>query len=137
MTKGDGDHDVPLSKQAIAILEELHIVTGSNRNALLFPGERRRGVDERPLSDVTVTAALANMGYRGLQTAHGFRASARTIAVEQLGIDERYIERQLDHLTKAPNGKAYDRTEFMPERRKMMQAWADYIDIIKGSVNHS
>jgi integrase len=129
--KSDEDHLVPLSRQAIAILEALQPVTRSAPNSLMFPGERPRGKDIRPLCDATVTAALANMGYRGRQTVHGFRASTRTILSERLKVNATYIERQLDHLTKAPNGRAYDRTEFMAERRVMMQLWADYLDVLK------
>lgn len=129
--KSDQDHIVPLSRQAIAILEALRPETMTHTTSLLFPGERKRGIDVRPLCNATITGALANMGYRGLQTAHGFRASARTILVERLNVDERYVERQLDHLTKAPNGRAYDRTMFLAERRVMMQQWADYLDGLK------
>lgn len=129
--KSDEEHLVPLSRQAIEIFEALRPVTRTAPDALLFPGERPRGKDVRPLCDATVTAALANMGYRGRQTAHGFRASTRTILSERLKVNPTYIERQLDHLTKAPNGRAYDRSEFMPERRVMMQLWADYLEVLK------
>jgi integrase len=134
-SEGEGAHPVPLSRQAIAILYELMPVTGKAPDSLLFPAERQRGKDVRPLSDATITAALANMGYRGRQTTHGFRASARTMMVERLKVDERYVERQLDHLTKAPDGTAYDRTKFLDERRLMMQQWADYLDGLKGTAS--
>lgn len=130
--KSGEPHIVPLADQAVALLEELRPVTRIKRNSLLFPGERKRGsTDERPISDATGTAALADMGYRDHQTVHGFRASARTMLDQEHHVPEKFIELQLDHLTKAPNGTAYDRTSFLPERRKMMQLWADYLDILK------
>lgn len=132
---GEGPHLVPLSRQAIAILKELMPATKKDKDSLLFPAERQRGKDVRPLSDATITAALANMGYRGRQTTHGFRATARTMLKERLGVDADHIERQLDHLTKAPNGKAYDRTQFIDERKPMMQKWADYLDRLRGTDN--
>lgn len=129
--KSGEEHWVPLSRQAIALLKSLEPLTRTDPNSYLFPGERQRGTDIRPLSNCTATAALANMGYRDRQTAHGFRASARTILDEGLKIDVRFIEQQLDHLTKTPDGKAYDRAKFMPERREMMQTWADYLDKLR------
>ncbi|QOX78371.1 integrase arm-type DNA-binding domain-containing protein [Trichlorobacter lovleyi] len=130
--KSGEPHIVPLADQAVALLEELRPVTRGKRNSLLFPGERKRGnTDERPISDATGTAALADMGYRDRQTVHGFRASARTMLDQEHHVPEKFIELQLDHLTKAPNGTAYDRTSFLPERREMMQLWADYLDRLK------
>jgi integrase len=132
--KSDEDHFVPLSRQAIEIIEAHRLISCTGPDGLLFPGERQRGTDVRPLSDVTVTAALANMGYHGRQTLHGFRASARTMAAERLKIEERFIELQLAHATKDPNGRAYDRAEFLQERRELMQLWADYLDLLRNSV---
>lgn len=85
--------------------------------------------------EVTFAWNLANMGFHGRQTMHGFRASARTILAERLKVDERFIELQLAHETKDPNGRAYNRAEFIQERRKMMQQWADYLDQLKNSVD--
>lgn len=130
--KSGEPHIVPLAEQVVALLEELRPVSRIKRNSLLFPGERKRGsTDERPISDATGTAALADMGYRDRQTVHGFRASARTMLEQEQHVPEKFIELQLDHLTKALNGTAYDRTSFLPERRRMMQLWADYLDKLK------
>jgi integrase len=116
-------HLVPLSSQAIAILRELAPLTGSGR--YLFPGARDR---KKPMSNVTVTAALRRLGYdRDTMTGHGFRAMARTLLDEVLGFRPDYIEHQLAHAVRDPNGRAYNRTAHVTERRKMMQAWADYL----------
>jgi integrase len=127
-------HIVPLSKQAVAILRELHPLTGSGILAkphsphYVFPGARTRA---RPMSNNTVNAALRRIGYTGDQmTAHGFRATARTLLAE-LGWLPDAIERQLAHKASGPLGAAYDRAQFLGERRKMMQAWADYLDSLR------
>lgn len=117
-------HLVPLSKQAVAILEELQQLTGHFR--YVFPGGRS---PKRPMSDNALTAALRRMGYeQGSMTVHGFRAMARTLLDEVLHFRPDYIEHQLAHAVKDPNGRAYNRTSHLAERRKMMQAWADYLD---------
>ena len=117
-------HLVPLSRQAIAILEELQPLT--SRSQYVFPGGRS---SKRPMSENALTAALRRMGYeQGTMTVHGFRAMARTILDEVLHYRPDYIEHQLAHAVKDPNGRAYNRTSHLPERRKMMQAWADYLD---------
>lgn len=117
-------HLVPLSQQAIAILEELQPLT--SRSQYVFPGGRS---SKRPMSENALTAALRRMGYeQGTMTVHGFRAMARTILDEVLHYRPDYIEHQLAHAVKDPNGRAYNRTSHLPERRKMMQAWADYLD---------
>jgi len=127
VSKTNTPHIVPLSKQALAILRELHPLTGGGR--YLFPGERTR---DRPISENTVNAALRRMGFEGKDmTGHGFRAMARTILDEVLGFRPDFIEHQLAHAVKDPNGRAYNRTAHLPERRKMMQAWADYLDKLK------
>jgi integrase len=118
---------VPLSKQAIGILRELHPVTGSGR--YLFPSPRSVA---RPMSENALLAALRRMGIlKEEQTPHGFRATARTILDEVLGERVDLIEAQLGHLVKDPNGRAYNRTSFLPERMKMMQRWSDYLDALK------
>lgn len=124
--KAEGEpHDVPLAHQVVAKLRELHTLTGGG--AFLFPS--LRGGNKKPISDATLLAGLAAVGYSSkLQTVHGFRATARTMLVEQLQVDERYVEAQLAHAVKDANGKAYNRTTFLPERTAMMQTWADYLD---------
>ena len=124
-------HIVPLSTQAVAILRELYPLTGGGiadkpgAARYLFPGARSRA---RPMSNNTINAALRRIGYTGEQmTAHGFRATARSLLAE-LGWLPDAIERQLAHKASGPLGAAYDRAQFLDERRKMMQAWADYLD---------
>jgi integrase len=120
-------HCVPLAPQAVAILRELQPLTGAGR--FVFPGARDR---KRPLSDMALLGALRRMGYdKDTMTAHGFRAMARTILDERLGFRPDVIEHQLAHAVKDPNGRAYNRTAHLPERRKMMQAWADYLDTLR------
>jgi integrase len=120
-------HLVPLSKQAIAILTELKDFTHSSR--YVFPSER---TFDRPMSNNTILAALRNLGYtKEEMTPHGFRAMARTILDEVLQIRPDFIEHQLAHAVSDPNGRAYNRTSHLEERRKMMQQWADYLDELK------
>lgn len=120
-------HLVPLCEQAVAILRELHPLTG--RGQYVFPGGRS---PRRPMSNNAINAALRRMGYgTDTMTAHGFRATARTILDEVLGYRPDYIEHQLAHAVKDPNGRAYNRTAHLPERRKMMQGWADYLDALR------
>lgn len=120
-------HVVPLSRQAIAILRDLQPLTGHGR--FLFPSPR---TGERPMSDNGVLSALRRMGFpKDEMTGHGFRAMARTLLAERLGIDEAIIEAQLAHQVKDALGRAYNRTEFVEQRRKMLQAWADYLDKLR------
>lgn len=122
--KMGADHIVPLSCQAVAILRELHPLTG--RRALVFPSLRSR---DRPISDNTLNAALRRLGYaKDVATAHGFRASARTLLDEVLGERVDLIEHQLAHAVRDPLGRAYNRATHLAERVKMMQRWADYLD---------
>jgi integrase len=118
-------HIVPLSKQAIAVLAGLRPLTGSGR--LVFPSTTSK---DRPISENTVTYALARMGYRGRMTGHGFRSAASTMLNEQ-GFRQDVIERQLAHNERNAVRAAYNRAEYLPERKAMMQQWADYIDKIK------
>lgn len=125
--KMKADHIVPLSRQALEILRDLHPVTGHGR--FVFPSLR---TGERCMSENTVSAALRGMGYSNeVQTAHGFRATARTILDEVLGERVDLIEHQLAHAVKDPNGRAYNRTAHLPARREMMQRWADYLDRLR------
>ena len=121
-------HIVPLSKQAFAILEDLKPLTGSGK--YVFPSLR---TNSRPMSDNTINASLRRLGYdtRKEMTAHGFRAMARTILDEVLQVRPDFIEHQLAHAVRDPNGRAYNRTAHLAERRKMMQQWADYLDGLK------
>jgi len=120
-------HLVPLSRQAIEILTELKKLTGAS--PYCFPSGR---TFDRPMSDNAILAALRRMGYaREEMSGHGFRAMARTILDEVLHIRPDYIEHQLAHAVRDPNGRAYNRTAHLDERRKMMQTWADYLDGLK------
>lgn len=123
--KEQGDpHLVPLARQALVIIRELQPLTGHGR--YLFPGERDH---DRPISDNTVRSALMSLGYNSdVMTGHGFRASARTMLDERLGFDPLLIEAQLAHSVRDANGRAYNRTQYLEQRRKMMQEWADYVD---------
>jgi integrase len=119
-------HIVPLSVQALAILRELHPLTGAGR--YLFPSER---TGERPMSENTVNAALRRLGYsKDEMTGHGFRSMASTLLNEQ-GWHRDAIERQLAHAERNAVRAAYNYAEHLPERRRMMQAWADYLDGLK------
>lgn len=120
-------HIVPLSRQAIAILKDLHPLTGYGR--YVFPCHRS---PLRPMTNNAINAALRRMGYTSDEmTGHGFRAMARTILDEVLQVRPDFIEHQLAHAVKDPNGRAYNRTAHLAERRKMMQLWADYLDGLK------
>ncbi|MBA6413969.1 integrase arm-type DNA-binding domain-containing protein [Parahaliea sp. F7430] len=117
-------HIVPLSRQALDILGELHRLTGRGR--YVFPSARGAS---RAMSDNAVRTALRTMGYTNDQmTAHGFRAMARTLLDEALGFKVDWIEHQLAHAVKDPNGRAYNRTSHLEGRVEMMQSWADYLD---------
>jgi len=123
-----------LCLQAVSLLRELYALTGQGLSLqpdaprYVFPGARSRLA---PMSENAVTAALRYLGYTGEQmTGHGFRAMARTMLAE-LGWMPDIIERQLAHKPSGPLGAAYDRASFLPERRKLMQAWADYLDTLR------
>lgn len=130
-SKTSTPHIVPLSSQAIAILDELRPFTATSE--FVFPGARSM---RRPMSENAVNAALRGLGYDGnTMTGHGFRAMARTILDEVLGFRPDFIEQQLAHAVRDPLGRAYNRTAHLPERRKMMQAWADYLDNLRAANN--
>lgn len=126
-SKTKTDHLVPLASQAVTILRELRKLTGQRE--YVFPGRDPK----KSLSDAAINAALRRMGYdtRTEITGHGFRAMARTILHQELGIAPEVIEHQLAHRVPDALGTAYNRTKFLPERRKMMQQWADYLDKLK------
>ncbi len=120
------DHLVPLSTQAVAILRDLHALTGRGR--YVFPSPRTSG---RPMSENAITAALRAMGYGGdRMTAHGFRSSASTLLHER-GYPSDVIERQLAHKEQNAVKDAYNRAQHLPQRIAMMQAWADYCDSLR------
>ena len=119
-------HLVPLSQQSLEILQELEPLTGGGR--YVFPGARTNG---RPMSENTVNAALRRLGYGKYEmTGHGFRSMASTLLNEQCW-NRDAIERQLAHAERSSVRAAYNYAEHLPERRKMMQSWADYLDALK------
>jgi integrase len=121
------DHLVPLCTQAVALLRGVQPMTGHGR--YVFPSLR---TGERPMSENTINAALRGMGYSAeVHSAHGFRATARTIMDEVLGERVDLIEHQLAHAVRDVNGRAYNRTAHLPARRVMMQTWADYLDKLR------
>ena len=120
-------HLVPLAPQAVAIFEDLRPLTGHGR--YVFPSLL---TGERPMSENTVNVALRRMGFdRETATAHGFRAMARTMAAERLGVDPQVIEAQLAHTVPDALGRAYNRTTFAEQRRELMTKWADYLDRLR------
>lgn len=123
-------HIVPLARQAVSVLRDLQTLTG--RAPYVFPSAR---TNERPMSDAAVNAALRRMGIDNTTaTGHGFRATARTLLDERLGFRVDLIEAQLAHVVRDPNGRAYNRTAHLDERRRMMQAWADYLDKLRADL---
>ena len=121
------DHIVPLSRQSLAILRDIRLITGNYR--YVFPSARST---TRPMSENAVLVALRTMGYtKDQMTGHGFRAMARTLIDEELGYRPDWIEQQLAHVVKDPLGRAYNRTKHLKERKEMMQKWSDYLDDLK------
>jgi integrase len=116
------EHIVPLSLQAIQILQILHGITGHSE--LLFPGERDHG---KPMSNNTILKAIERMGYKGRMTGHGFRGLASTVLHEQ-GFDHAHIELQLAHQERNAVSAAYNHATYIKQRAKMMQWWASYLD---------
>ena len=132
VTKTGIDHIVPLSRQAVAILRDLHPLTGHLIGGWVFPGGR---TPLKAMSDAAINAAMRRLGIdtRDELTGHGWRAVLRTLGHEKLGIDPLVIETQLAHRTPDGSGlgNAYARTKFLAERRELMQQWADYLDKLK------
>ena len=127
VSKTKTPHIVPLAPQVMSIMEKLHAETGNGE--FLFPGIRNH---EKPICEVTLVNALRNLGYSSQEmTIHGFRATARTLLDEVLR--ERYdlIEHQLAHTVRDPNGRAYNRTQYLDDRKAMMIRWANYLDSLK------
>lgn len=128
-SKRKTDLIVPLARQAVELLKELHRLTGTGR--YVFPGGRSA---DRCMSENAVLAAMRRMGItKEEMSGHGFRAAARTILDEVLGVRVDFIEQQLAHAVKDPNGRAYNRTMHLPQRKEMMQQWADYVDMIRAT----
>ena len=127
--KNKNDHIVPLSRQAIDALKSLQAITGASK--YIFPNGRS---PNKPLSENGVNAALAYMGYKGRHCHHGWRATIRTIGDEVLKFRVDFIEHQSGRAVIDPNGRAYNRTTFLADRKEMMQTWADYLDGLKESV---
>jgi integrase len=127
VTKTKSEHLVPLASQAVEILRELHALTGTRQ--FVFPGRDPK----KPMSEAAINAALRRMGYdtKTEITGHGFRAMARTILHQELGVKPEIIEHQLAHRVPDALGTAYNRTKFIKERRGMMQQWADYLEKLK------
>lgn len=121
--KMKAEHVVPLSAQSLAMLEELKALGGGSR--FVFPGRNR----DKPISNNTLLFALYRLGYKGKMTGHGFRAVAST-SLNEMGFRPDVIERQLAHCERNEVRGAYNRAEYIKERKAMMQSWADYLDSI-------
>ncbi len=121
-------HIVPLSTQAITLLRDIHPLTGLSR--YVFASNQGKKGNEPHISRESIGAAIRRMGYQGQHTAHGFRTTASTLLHEQ-GYHSDMIERQLAHAEQNRVKAAYNRAQHLPERRRMMQAWADYLDNLK------
>jgi integrase len=132
VSKTKTNHIVPLSRQAVAILREIHPLSGHGE--YVFQGGHS---PLKPMSESAINAALKRMGYdtKTQITGHGFRAMARTILHERLNIDPAIIEHQLAHKVPDTLGSAYNRTKFIDQRKAMMQTWADYLDSLKLGAN--
>lgn len=128
------NHHVCLSSQALALLHEMHALTGKGK--YLFSNQRDH---EKPMSNGAILMALRRMGYQNRMTGHGFRALAMSTIKEKLGYRHEVVDRQLAHAQKDKVASAYDRATFIVERKKMMQEWADYLDTIEqgGNVIHA
>jgi len=129
-TKTNTEHIVPLSRQAVKILREIHSLSGYGE--FVFQG----GHDpKKPMSDAAINASLRRMSYdtKTQITGHGFRATARTILHERLNIDPNIIEHQLAHKVPDNLGRAYNRTKFLDQRKVIMQQWGDYLDELKSN----
>ncbi|WP_373190479.1 tyrosine-type recombinase/integrase [Halomonas sp.] len=122
---------VPLARQAIDLLEQIREVNG--KWEWVFPGGHSKA---KPMSNNAIRTALARLELLEIMSAHGFRAMARTVLTERLGFRAEIVEMQLAHRVKDMHGRAYNRTTWLPERRDMMQQWADYLDNLKNPDNN-
>ncbi|BBP45006.1 hypothetical protein THMIRHAS_03790 [Thiosulfatimonas sediminis] len=127
--KMDRPHVVPISKQVKRLLEQQQQYSGHGR--YVFPSPHNMG---KPLSSQTLNAALHRMGYRGKHTAHGFRGTASTL-LNEMGFNSDWIEKQLAHEEGNKVRASYNKAEYLPERAKMLQVWADYLDSIKAGAD--
>ena len=121
------EHIVPLAPQAVAVLRELRALPGWDASPFLFPSPSREGY----MSNNTMLYALYRLGYHGRATVHGFRSMAST-ALNEMGFCPDVIERQLAHQEQNAVRAAYNRAEYLNERRAMMKRWADHLDVIAG-----
>ncbi|MCL1483654.1 MULTISPECIES: integrase arm-type DNA-binding domain-containing protein [unclassified Marinobacter] len=121
---------VPLASQVVTILREMEALNG--RSEWVFTSGHGKG---RPMSENAMTAALNRMGFKGIMTGHGFRAMAKTVLTERLSFRTEIIEMQMAHRVRDVHGRAYNRTTWLPERREMMQQWADYLDNLRTGGN--
>jgi len=127
-SKSTGELIVPLSTQVVVILRDLKPLTG--HRPYVFPSAKKP--NEKPMSDAALERALVSVGFTSdIHTVHGFRATARTLLDEVLEFRIDLIEHQLGHVVRDPNGRAYNRTNYLAQRITMMQAWADYLDLLK------
>lgn len=117
------EHIVPLSDQAIAVLENQKEI--ARHFPHVFPSQFK---PRQPMSNNTILGALKRLGYQGKMTGHGFRALAMSAIKQELGYRHEVVDRQLAHTPKSKIDKAYDRAMFLEDRKRMMQDWADYID---------
>lgn len=120
-------HIVPLSNQVVSILNELKELFGDMEKAYILPSVINKN---KPISNLTILKGLERLGYKGRMTGHGFRALAMSTIKEHLKYQHDVVDRQLAHVHKNAVDKAYDRAQFLEERTKMMQDWADYIDMV-------
>ena len=122
---------VPLARQSIELLRQIQEVNG--KWEWVFPGGHSK---TKAMSNNAVRTALSRLELHGIMSPHGFRAMARTALTEQLGFRAEIVEMQLAHRVKDMHGRAYNRTTWLPERRDMMQQWADYLDNLKNPENN-
>lgn len=125
-SKTHQDHIVPLSRQTFDILKELEELRTTSK--YVFPSVK---TPLESMSEDTIRQALIRLGFQGRHTAHGFRATARTILGEEIEYRTDIVEHQLAHTVKDPNGTAYNRTKFLRRRKQLMQLWADYLDALR------
>ncbi len=128
--EANGEHVVPLSRQAIETLKALKVLTG--HSDLMFPGERDH---EKPMSNNTILAAIKRMGYQGRMTGHGFRGVASTV-LNEAGFNFLHIEAQLAHVSKNQVASAYNHAKYLDRRAQMMQWWSDYLDAARGGLTY-
>ena len=133
-SKTGTEHLVPLARQALEFIEEIHPLTAHLAGGWVFPNGHS---PLKPMSEAAINAAYKRLGIdtRNELTGHGWRATARTLLHEQLGYPPEVIEHQLAHAVPDTLGRAYNRTRFLDQRREMMQAWADYLDGLREGAN--